>query len=101
MNLLRTIEDWLCRRMVAREVREFNVDLQRRGSQIRAEWAKPGNNYEIAVRLPSELFNQSIVRRIPEARTDPYAIRNALHVLKEKLLDEIRRARSKENKGIA
>ena len=29
MNLLRTIEDWLCRRMVAREVREFNVDFQR------------------------------------------------------------------------
>lgn len=95
MSLFRAIKDWQCKRMVAREVREFNKCLGARGSMITAEWTKPGNYYEIAVRLPPELFSQSIVRRITDTGTDAYAIRNALHVLKEKLLDEIRRARAR------
>lgn len=93
--MIGAIKGWLRRRMVAREVRDFNKGLVERGSMIKAEWVKPGNYYEIAVRLPPELFSQSIVRRIGDAGTDAYAIRNALHVLKEKLLDEVRRARAR------
>lgn len=99
MNLFRAIKGWLRRRMVAREVRDFNKGLVERGSMIKAEWVKPGNYYEIAVRLPPELFRQSIVRRIPETSADVYAVRNALHVLKEKLIEEVRRARAHDNKA--